>query len=161
MDIFLIIIAGLLLLIGLLGCVIPIIPGVPLSYVGILIMSFASRIHFSSEFLITWAIIVVAIQLLDFYIPVWGAKFFGGGRWGRIGSFVGIIVGLFFGPLGIILGPFFGAVLGELLSGRATRDALIAGFGAFVGFLVGTIAKLIVAGFLLYYYVEALITIGA
>lgn len=157
MDIFLIIIAGLLLLIGFLGCVLPVIPGVPLSYVGILLLHFTDKIQFSTEFLITWAIIVVVIQVLDYYIPIWGTKKFGGSRWGTIGSAIGVVAGLFFGPWGIILGPFVGAVVGELLSGRASREAIKAGFGSFVGFLIGTVAKLIISGFLIYYYVEALI----
>jgi len=157
MDIFLIIVAGLLLLIGFAGCILPILPGVPLSYIGIILLHLTERVQFSTSFLITWGIIVVIVQLLDFYIPVWGTKFFGGGRWGKIGSATGIIVGLFFGPLGIILGPFFGAVLGELLSGRASQDAIRAGFGAFIGFLAGTVTKLIVSGFLIYYYIEALV----
>ena len=157
MDIFIIIIAGLLLLIGLAGCILPILPGVPLSYIGIFLLHLTERVQFSTNFLIIWGIIVVVVQLLDFYIPVWGTKFFGGGRWGKIGSAIGIVVGLFFGPLGIIFGPFIGAVIGELLSGRASQDAIRAGFGAFVGFLAGTAAKLIVSGFLIYYYIEALI----
>ena len=156
MDIFLIIIAALLLFIGFLGCILPILPGVPLSYAGIFLLHLTSRVQFSTEFLITWGIVVIVIQVLDFYIPVWGTNFFGGGRWGRIGSAIGIVVGLFFGPLGIIFGPFVGAVIGELLSGRASYDAIKAGFGAFVGFLVGTVAKLVVAGFLIFYFVEAL-----
>jgi uncharacterized protein YqgC (DUF456 family) len=157
MDIFLIIVAGLLLLIGFLGCILPIIPGVPLSYAGIFVLHLTDRVQFSTEFLVLWAIIVLVVQVLDFYIPVWGTKFFGGGRWGRIGSAIGVVVGLFFGPLGIILGPFVGAVLGELLSGRASQDAIKAGFGAFIGFLAGTMVKLVVSGFLIYCYVEALV----
>ena len=157
MDIFLIIVAGLLVLIGFAGCILPVIPGVPLSYIGILILHFTDRVQFSSAFLVTWAIITIIIQVLDYYIPIWGTKRFGGSRWGTIGSAIGVVVGLFFGPLGIILGPFVGAIVGELLSGRASAEAIKAGFGAFVGFLVGTVAKLVIAGFLIYYYVEALI----
>ena len=158
MDIFLIIIAGILLLIGLIGCVLPVIPGIPLSYVGILLLHFTSNVQFSLVFLIVWAVIVIIVQVLDFYIPVWGTKRFGGSRWGTIGSIVGIVVGLFFAPWGIIIGSFAGAVIGELLSGRTSQDAIKAGFGAFVGFLLGTVAKLTISVFLIYYYVEALIS---
>ncbi|NDV46504.1 DUF456 domain-containing protein [Paludibacter sp. 221] len=157
MDIFLIIVAGILVLLGFAGCILPIIPGVPLSYVGILLLHFTDKIQFSTNFLVIWAIIVIAIQVLDYYIPIWGTKRFGGSRWGTIGSAIGVVAGLFFAPWGIILGPFVGAVVGELLSGRASADAVKAGFGSFVGFLVGTVAKLVVAGFFIYYYVEALI----
>lgn len=157
MDIFLIIVAGILIVVGFLGCILPVIPGVPLSYIGILLLHFTSKVQFSTQFLIIWAVIVIAVQVLDYFIPIWGTKHFGGTKWGTIGSAIGVVVGLFFGPWGIILGPFAGAVVGELLYGRKTGEALKAGFGSFVGFLTGTIAKLIVSGFLIYYYVEALI----
>lgn len=157
MDIFLIIVAGLFVLTGFIGCILPVIPGVPLSYIGILLLHFTSKIQFSTEFLVIWAIVVIVVQILDYYVPVWGTKRFGGSKWGSIGSAIGVVIGLFFGPWGIIIGPFVGAVIGELLSGRATREAIKAGFGAFIGFLVGTAAKLIVSGFFIYYYVEALI----
>ncbi len=87
-----------------------------------------------------------------------GNRRFGGSRWGTVGSALGVVAGLFFAPWGIILGPFLGAVIGELLSGTAAQLALKAGFGSFIGFLVGTVAKLIVCGFLLFYYIQALIT---
>ena len=111
MDIFLIVIAGILLIIGLIGCVLPIIPGIPLSYVGILLLHFTENVQFSAVFLIIWAVIVIVIQILDFYIPIWGTKRFGRSRWGTIGSFIGIVVGLFFAPWGIIIGSFAGAVI--------------------------------------------------
>ena len=157
MDIFLIILAGLCLLIGLLGSVLPVLPGVPISYIGILLLHFTSKVQFSTEFLIFWAVIVVLIQVLDYFIPIWGTKKFGGTKMGIWGSVIGMIVGLFFAPLGIILGPFVGAIIGELIAGKETKSAVKAGFGAFIGFLFGTIAKLIVGGFLIYYYVEALV----
>ena len=97
------------------------------------------------------------IQVLDYFIPIWGTKKFGGTKIGVWGSVIGMIVGLFFAPLGIILGPFVGAIIGELIAGKETKLAIKAGFGAFIGFLFGTIAKLIVGGFLIYYYVEALV----
>ena len=158
MDIFLIIVAGILVVLGFLGCILPVLPGVPLSYIGILLLHFTSKVQFSTQFLIIWAVIVVVIQVLDYFIPILGTKKFGGSKWGAWGSAIGVVVGLFFGPWGIILGPFLGAVVGELLSGRASQDALKAGFGSFIGFLVGTVTKLIVSGFLIYYYIEALVT---
>lgn len=157
MDIFLIILAGLLLIIGLLGCIMPILPGVPLCYVGILLLHFTSKIQFSTTFLVVWAVIVVAIQVLDYFIPIWGTAWFGGSRWGTLGSVVGIVVGMFFGVGGIVIGPFIGAVIGELLTGRAIMPALKAGFGSFVGFMAGSVSKLVVAGFLIFYYIRALI----
>lgn len=152
------IVAGLLLVIGFLGCILPIIPGVTLSYIGILLLHFSSKVEFSSQFLIGWGIAVILVQLLDYAIPIWGTKKFGGSKFGIWGSIIGMIVGLFFGPVGIILGPFAGAVVGELIAGKASSKAIRAGFGTFVGFLLGTLSKLIVAGFLIYYYVEAIVS---
>ena len=157
MDIVLIIISGLFLIVGFLGCVLPIIPGVPLSYIGIFILHLTKKVQFSAEFLIVWAIIVVLIQVLDYVIPIWGTKKFGGSRKGVIGSTLGMIVGLFFGPWGIILGPFVGAFLGEMMANKTKREAIKAAFGSFIGIIFGTISKMIVAGFLIYYYVVALI----
>jgi len=157
MDIFLIILAGILLFLGLLGSILPVLPGTPLSYLGILLLHFTSKVEFSIEFLVLWAILVIMVQVLDYIIPIWGTKKFGGSKFGVWGSMLGIIVGMFFGPLGIIFGPFIGALIGELLAGKASKEAIKAGFGSFVGFLLGTISKLIVAGFLIYYYVEAII----
>ena len=157
MDIFLIILAGLCLLVGLAGSVLPVLPGVPISYVGILLLHFTSNIQFSIKFLIFWAVIVVLVQVLDYYIPIWGTKKFGGTKKGVWGSVIGMFVGLFFGPWGIILGPFIGAIIGEVIAGKKFKLAIKAGFGAFIGFLFGTIAKLIVGGFLIFYYVEALV----
>ncbi|MDO9152810.1 MAG: DUF456 domain-containing protein [Paludibacter sp.] len=157
MDIILIIISGFFLIVGFIGCVLPIIPGLPLSYLGIIFLHLTDRIQFSTHFLLLWGFIVVMIQLLDFVIPIWGTKKFGGSRKGVWGSTLGLIVGLFFGPWGIILGPFAGAFLGELMADKTHKNAVKAAFGSFVGILFGTIAKLIVAGFLLYYYVTAFI----
>ena len=157
MDLFLIIIAGLLLVTGFLGSILPILPGIPLSYAGILLLHFTDKYQFSSEFLILWAVIVVAFQVLDYYIPVWGTKKFGGSKSGIRGSVIGLLFGMFLGPFGIVLGPFVGALVGELLAQKATPDALKAAFGAFLGFIIGTVSKLIVAGMLIYYYIITII----
>lgn len=147
----------ILVVVGLLGTVLPVLPGVPLSYGGILLIYFSDRTNFSTQFLIFWGVVTVVVSLLDYYVPVWGTKKFGGTKYGTWGSFLGIIVGLFFAPWGIILGPFAGAVLGEILAGKKTQHALKAGFGVFVGLFFNTILKLIAAGFMLFYAVEAVI----
>ncbi len=142
MDTLLLIAAGLFVFIGFIGCILPIIPGVTLSYIGIILLHFSSYAQFSSQFLIGWGIAVIVVQLLDYIIPIWGTKKFGGSKYGIWGSTIGMVLGLFLGPWGIILGPFVGAIVGEIMGGKASADA---------------IKKLIVAGFLIYYYVEAVI----
>lgn len=157
MDLFLIITAGILLTIGFLGSVLPVLPGIPLSYGGILLLHFTEKYEFETNFLILWAVIVITIQVLDYYIPIWGTKKFGGSKSGVRGSIIGILVGMFFGPIGIIFGPFAGALIGELIAQKPTREALKAAFGAFLGFIIGTVSKLVVAGMLIYYYLITII----
>ncbi len=156
MDIVLII-AGLLLIVaGIAGAVLPVLPGLPLSYAGILLLHFSKSIDFSLKFLIFWAVVIILVQLLDYLIPIWGTRKFGGSKRGVWGSATGMLAGLFFAPWGIIIGPFLGAVIFELTGGKETRAAIKAGFGAFVGFISGVVVKLVAGGFLLYYGVTAI-----
>ncbi|MBO7255335.1 MAG: DUF456 domain-containing protein [Paludibacteraceae bacterium] len=159
MDVFLIILAGIFLVIGLLGAVIPILPGLPFSYIGLLLLHFSSKIEFTLTFLIVWLIVVIVLQVLDNVLPAWGAKYFGGSKWGVWGSFVGLFIGLFFGPIGILLGSFLGAVVGELIYGKPIEEAARSGFGTFIGFIASTIAKLIISGLFIFYYIKELVNI--
>ena len=102
-----------------------------------------------------WAAVVVLIQIFDYYVPIWGTKKFGGSKRGVWGSSIGLVFGLFLGPLGVIFGPFVGALLGELSANKNMNDALKAAFGAFVGFIIGTVSKLVVGIFMIYYYLTA------
>ena len=146
MDIALLIIAGLCMLVGIIGCIIPGLPGTPIAYVGLLIAQVTERVDFSWQLLLVWGIVTVVVSVLDYVVPAWGTEQFGGTKWGVWGSTIGVFVGLFFGALGVILGPLVGAVLGELLGGKATSDALKAGWGSFIGLLFGTILKLVCCG---------------
>lgn len=157
MDILLIILGAICLLTGIIGCVLPVLPGVPLAYVGILLLQLTERVQFSWQFLVIWAVVVVVVQALDYFVPAWGTKRFGGSKWGVWGSTIGMLIGLFFGVWGIILGPFIGAVVFELIDGKNTRTALRAGWGSFVGLMTGTILKLICCGLMTYYFIAALV----
>jgi len=157
MDIVLIILGALCLLLGVVGCIVPALPGVPLAYAGLWLLHATDRVQFSWQFLLIWGIVVVIVQVLDYIVPAWGTKKYGGSKAGVWGSTIGLIIGLFMGPWGIILGPFVGAVVGELLSGKQTRDALRAGWGSFVGLLAGTILKLVCCGMMTYYFLAELI----
>ena len=158
MDVFLAIVAGLLILSGIVGSVVPVLPGPPLGFMGILVLHFTAYADFSTTFLIVFGIIAMAITVVDYLVPAWGTKKFGGTKYGRNGAMVGIIAGLFFfPPLGIILGPFVGAFVGELIHDSAdTSKALKSGLGSFVGFLLGTGLKLIISLIFTYYYVKEL-----
>ena len=146
------IIAFVLLFLGLLGSMIPGLPGPPLSYIGILLIHFFAGTQFSTSFLLTWAVIVILVFLLDYFMQVWGVKKFGGGRKAIIGTFLGLFMGLFFPPIGLLLGPFFGAFIGALLEVRGDNNrALKVAVGSFIGFVTGTILKLVISSVLLYY----------
>ncbi|HBL75398.1 MAG: hypothetical protein A2W90_04055 [Bacteroidetes bacterium GWF2_42_66] len=114
--------------------------------------------QFSGRFLIIWAVVTIVVSILDYIIPAWGTKKFGGSKRGVLGSMIGLLFGLFlFPPFGIIIGPFVGAVLGEITGGKDNKAALKAGLGSFVGFLLGTLMKLIVSGMMAWYFIAEII----
>lgn len=158
MDILLIIAGSICLLAGLAGCILPMLPGPPLAYLSLVLLHFTNKASFSIGELLSWLVLVIAIQLLDYFIPSLGVKKMGGTRWGNWGCIIGTLAGLFlFPPWGILIGPFAGAVIGELLGGQATKHALRAGFGAFLGFLLGTLLKLAVCGWFIFCFIRALV----
>ena len=156
-DILLIILGFLCLLGGLAGCILPVLPGPPLAYAGMLLLHFTERVQFTTIELIVWLVLVVVIQVLDYFVPLLGAKYSGGSRWGERGCLAGTLIGLFFMPWAIILGPFVGAIIGVLAGGRATKDALRSGFGSLVGFLLGTFIKCVLCGYFIWKFVGALV----
>lgn len=160
MDILLIILGAIAILLGVLGSIIPALPGPPFSWLGILLLDFSSKADFSLVFLVTTGVLMVAITLLDLYIPTWGTKKFGGTRAGVVGSTVGLLVGLFFSPFGlvsVILGPFFGAFIGELLVAKNdVNKALKSATGSLFGFLIGTGLKLAYGGSMAVYFMREL-----
>ena len=156
MDIVLIILAAIFIIIGLAGCIVPIIPGPPLSYLGILLLHWTERIQFEQRFLIIWALIVAGVTIIDYFTPIWGTKKFGGTKRGTWGATLGLLLGLFFfPPLGIILGPFVGAVVGEMTHSEDFNKALKSGLGSLLGFLIGTGLKFVVSGFLVFHFFKA------
>ncbi len=158
MDYFLIITGILFMLTGIAGCALPVLPGPPISYAGLLLLHFTGKYEFSGQFLLLWAVITIVVTLIDYWIPVWGAKKFGASRPGVWGSIIGLVAGLFFfPPFGIIIGPFAGAVLGELLAGKQSGAALKAGFGSFAGFISGVLLKLMASGMMTWYFFKTLL----
>lgn len=158
MDILLSSIGIILILIGLAGCIVPAIPGPPISFIALLILHFTSYVQLTENTLVTWGIIAVVVTVVDNVVPIWGTKRFGGTKRGVWGSVIGLLVGLlFFPPFGIIIGPFAGAVLGELSAGQERNKALKAGLGAFIGFLLGTGLKLVVSGWITWIFFKEMI----
>ncbi len=156
MDIFLLIVAFLLMLVGIIGCIIPGLPGVPLAYAGLWVAQATDRIDFSWQMLLVWGIVTIVVSVLDYVVPAWGTKRFGGTKYGVWGSTIGVFVGLFLGPWGVIIGPLAGAVLGEMLGGKQVEEALKAGWGSFIGLLFGTVLKLICCGLMTVAIIQAI-----
>lgn len=172
LEILLIVLGVILMVVGLIGCVLPVIPGPPISWAGILLLHLTDRIQFSTEFLIIWLVVAILVTIVDNIIPVLGTKKMGGTKWGVRGSAIGLIIGLFIGPIGIFIGPFVGALVGEMLyfqskagkektegmtDNEKNKRAFLSALGSFVGLLFGIILKLIVSGILTFKFIQAII----
>ena len=144
MDIFLVILSLLFIVLGLIGSLLPVIPGPPLSWLGLLILHFNKAVEMNLTLIIITGIIALVIFLLDYIIPAIGTKKFGGSKSGMIGTSIGLVVGLLSPiPGGIILGPFLGAFIGEMLNKSDSKLAFKAAIGSFLGFLASTFIKFI------------------
>lgn len=156
MDFFLIALGAFCLFLGLTGCILPMLPGPPLSYAGLLLLHATDRVQFSTVQLLTWLLVVVVVQTLDYFVPMLGSKYSGGSRWGTRGCLIGTVMGLFFMPWGIVIGPFLGAFAGELLVGGGTSQAFKSSVGALLGFVFGTMLKCMVCGYFCWQFVAGL-----
>jgi uncharacterized protein YqgC (DUF456 family) len=143
-EVVLIIFAGLFLTAGFVGCIAPILPGPPLAVVALVLVkisAYGSQISWTAVCI--FCALAVMTVILDYIVPAWGAKKFGGTAAGVWGAAVGVVAGIFFLPAGIILGPFLGALAGELIAGKSAKRSLKAAFGTFVGFIFGVGLKII------------------
>ncbi|SEJ47830.1 hypothetical protein SAMN04487995_4897 [Dyadobacter koreensis] len=156
MDILLLIAGIVCLLTGLAGAVLP-LPGPPLSFAGLILLHISKFAEFSNTVLYTLGFVTVVIAVLDYYIPIWGTKKFGGTKYGAIGATVGLLIGFFFIPaIGMFIGTFLGALLGELIGGTKFKLALRSAIGSFVGFLTGIVMKVILCLIMIGYAVADL-----
>jgi uncharacterized protein len=153
MDIFWIVVGGLFMVVGLAGCFLPVIPGPPLAFIGLWIQQLKSQPPFEARFLWIWAGVTLLVTVLDYWMPVYSTKKFGGSKYGIWGCTIGLIIGLWMGPLGIILGPFVGAFVGEIIANQNSSNAFKAAVGSFVGFLFSTLLKLIACSIMIWYWV--------
>lgn len=153
MEIVWIIIGSLLVVTGIIGAFMPIIPGTPFSYAALLLMQFTLGAPFSWSFLLIWGVVVGIVMTIDGLIPAEGTRRMGGSRYGIWGCLIGGLLGIFFfPPMGIIIGPIAGAFIGELMHGKKTGSAFRAALGSFVGFLVAMLMKISVSLILAYYF---------
>lgn len=152
MEIIWIIIGAAFIIAGLIGAFLPVVPGLPFSYVGLLILQLVHA-PFSITFMLVWlGIVIIFSFVLDNVLPAWATKKMGGTVYGVTGSMIGLVAGLFFTPIGIIVGPLLGAFIGEIISGQKSDRALKSALGAFVGFMAATGLKVVVAGMIAFYY---------
>jgi uncharacterized protein len=147
MDVVLIVLGIVFLILGVIGCVAPIIPGPPIAFLSLIALIFHSSIDVvpETQMLIWLGFLVIAVTVLDYFLPIWGTKKFGGTDAGKRGSIVGLILGFIFpilGPLTILVGPFAGAIVGELITGQDQKTAFKSGIGSFLGFVGGVVLKL-------------------
>jgi uncharacterized protein YqgC (DUF456 family) len=157
LDWFLLILAIVFILIGLIGCVLPVIPGPPLSFVGLLLLQFTKFADYTSGFLLLMAAVAIIITILDYIVPIWGTKKFGGSKAGIWGATIGLVLGIFvLPPIGIIIGPLVGAIIAESLKGKDFKKSLRAGFGSLVGFAMGIGLKLAASGVMTWYFFKEL-----
>jgi uncharacterized protein YqgC (DUF456 family) len=131
---------------GLLGSVVPWVPGPLLILVGAVVWAVATDFaRIGSGRLIVLTALALLTYVLNFVAAAAGARRYGGTRWGVIGAVVGALAGVFFGPLGLLLGPMVGAVAGELLHGADLAGSLRSGFGALAGLVAGIVADVAIA----------------
>lgn len=156
-DYIFLILGIFLMILGIIGCLVPVLPGPPLNYLGIIFLHITRFGDFSRTTLIVLAIIAVVVTILDYIVPVWGTKKFGGSKYGIRGATVGLVVGIFLGPLGIVLGSLIGAFIGEMIFKDDIKYAIKAGFGSLIGFLTGIGLKLAASLLMTFYFVKELI----
>lgn len=159
LDIVLVVIGSLLQLVGLAGCFLPWLAGPPFNFLGLIFLCLAKGWDtFSPAFLIVMAALTLLTMILDYVLPIAGAKKYGSTKRGFWGAFLGMVIGvLFLPPFGMIIGAFIGAVVGELSAGKKNVEAMRAGWGVFLGVFIALTFKLVVSGIMIFFFVKALI----
>ena len=146
----------ILILTGIAGSLLPLLPGPPIAYVGLFIQIFREPDPFTSKFLWIWAGVVVISLILDYLIPIWGTKKFGGTKYGVWGCTIGFILAFWMGPFGVIIGPFIGAFAGEMIAGQNSTKSFRAALGSFAGFIMGSFLKLVICFMMLYHVIKSI-----
>ena len=148
MDIALLILSVICFVASIEGCILPMLPGPPLSYVGMLLLQWSGYAHLSTTSLIVWGVVTIVVCVIDFFLTPWMTRRFGGSNGGSWGAVVGLVVGMFLPwPAGPLLCPFIGALIGELIMGaNDLKRATHAAWGSFLSFFAGTGIKLLVCG---------------
>jgi uncharacterized protein YqgC (DUF456 family) len=153
-DTLLVIMGGICILVGIVGCILPVLPGPLISYAGLILLQLTTRHPFTLKFLLIFAILTIFVTILDYVMPIYGTKTVKGSKYGFWGSAIGLIIGVILFPLvGIILGPLIGAFVGEFITGKNLDKAFKSTLGSFIGFMTATVIKLALSFVMGYYFV--------
>lgn len=146
MDILLVVLGFCCMIVGILGSFLPVLPGTPLSFVGLLLLYWTDAVPANYWIIGVTGIITLVVSILDYTIPAQGTKRFGGSKYGIWGTNIGLVVGIFTPiPFGFIVGPFLGALIGELIYNSTDhKRAVKAATGSFIGFLASSFMKFVV-----------------
>jgi len=152
----------ILLVVGLVSCVLPPLPGPPIAFIALVIGHYSLHEYqdLPTWMLIVYAVITVIVLIVDNFIPIWGTKKFGGTKAGIRGSFIGLLIGVILSPFGgisIIICPFLGAIMGELIDGQGFTIAIKSGVGSFIGFLLTSGIKIILVVMMCFHFLKAVL----
>ena len=141
-SVLILIIGVFLVFAGLIGLILPILPGPALIFAGLVLAAWAEDfVHVGSMTIAILAVLAILAHAIDFMAGAFGAKKFGASRWASFGALIGAVVGVFFGFIGVLIGPFIGAFLGEFMVKNHIQSATRAGIGSWLGIILGTAAK--------------------
>ena len=148
MATFLLIAAIVLYLLGIAGCILPMLAGQPFCYAAMLLAHWSGYVHLSTTTLVVWGIITLVLTILEWFLTPWMTRRFGGSKGGEWGAIAGLLLGMFLpAPWGPLFGPFVGALIGEIIVSRSTTDVAIkAALGSFLSFFLGIGIKLLACG---------------
>lgn len=147
-------------ILGIVGSIVPALPGPPLSWLGLMFIYFAESTGrngdpMSGQFLLVWLVMVVLVSIIDFILPGKFTAMLGGHKEASTGATLGLFAGVFFSPIGMLGGALLGAFIGEMMVNKeGFAAALKAAIGAFIGFIATTGIKLICCCVLMYYIVD-------
>ena len=151
METIIVILAILAGILGIAGSILPGLPGTPVSWVGLLLLYLWGPEDMPLKTLVIWGVVMVAVSVIDYVVPMYFTKLTGGSRHAERGALVGLLAGIILTPVGMILGSFLGAFLFELYYARkGAAQALKAAIGSFLGFITGTGLKTIASVLILW-----------
>jgi len=159
LDVVIVVIGLILALAGIIGCILPIIPGPIFSFLALILLSWIKNWQvFSLTFLAVMGSLTALLMVFDYIAPALGAKKYGASKSGLWGSVIGMIIGIFFiPPWGMIAGAFGGALIGEFLAGKSGKNALRAGWGILIGNVTVIGLKLAFAAVALFFYIKEML----